>query len=261
MAGMRCPHCGRNIGVPDYVLRADVYCPKCHQTFQSETIALAVVQQRLGRGGLRLPGSPAVLEVPALPAQAAAATDAPASPQQPAYIQLVTPQRCHQCKGDLTTPIGRARTTIDCPLCQRRTSVYALLFHCPHGCRALLEAPLSRQGEPAACPGCARSIVIPSEIIFTDPEEVGDSSFSFRCRACKAWLAAGKEHAGSDGVCPQCLTVMPVPHGGYSASVSRAAAPGKEIRCRICQTKIPAQVAVCPRCRHVVPAANEDLAM
>src|SRR4051794_20022638 len=49
------------------------------------------------------------------------------SPWAPLTTSLTSPHECHQCQGPITAATGMARSTILCPLCSRKTSVYAVL--------------------------------------------------------------------------------------------------------------------------------------
>jgi hypothetical protein len=201
----------------------------------------------------------------ALPEPASLPEPPPAPKAAPQPINhatmLASPHWCSQCKGTIKEPTGLRRTTINCPLCTKRTSLYSILFHC-WKCQALLEAPTRCEGQQILCPNCQRNLEVPRDVIFNQAfDRIDERSnwFAFFCPVCDQEEIAEKKNVGKCGVCPHCLIVVEVPMWGHEAKPEPPPpAPSADplaslkesapIRCPSCYERIPAQSQVCRRC-------------
>ncbi len=153
-------------------------------------------------------------------------------------------------------PTGLRRCTVLCPSCRRKTSVYALIHHCPH-CRALLESPESHAGRNATCPNCRRSLAVPADLLLRGGHVAAEDSFLFRCPACSRVVESRRADAGKLAICPHCLVALRVPYSGSSHAtqlteaaldVTEAIQRGTNTRCRHCGLEMPKRAEKCPMC-------------
>src|SRR5208337_5307522 len=92
---------------PRHIEEARIRCPRCHITFQAT------------QGHLQTPGSSeTTLSAPG--------PEPVAEPEPPPGPMLTSPHRCHQCKQSIKEPTGKQATTVNCPWCKYRTSIYAV---------------------------------------------------------------------------------------------------------------------------------------
>lgn len=274
MAHMTCPNCSRQVRMPDYVLYATVLCPGCKKSYAAQCRDYDEALRIVSGPGFTPPKSQTNPEPPPtptppkqLPAPVAPVRTPqpppPTAPQEPSrpVPRLVSPHICSQCNGTITTPTALRRTTINCPLCTKRTSLYSTLFHC-WKCQALLEAPTRCDGQTVMCPNCERDLQVPREVIFL-PKGINNDQrpnwFAFYCPICERELIAEKENVGQYGVCPNCQIVLEVPNWGHEAKPEPPPPPASAdplaslkdsapIRCPNCYERIPAQSQVCRHC-------------
>jgi DNA-directed RNA polymerase subunit RPC12/RpoP len=241
VARIRCPSCGQKTGLPPYVEVALISCPRCKTLFQASVT---------GRYELVVP-SPTVVEPSAVRPPPEPEPEAPPGPM------LTSPHRCQQCKQSINQSFGKQATTVNCPLCKYRTSIYAVLYHCP-SCGTLLESPSTCEGADATCPSCKKRFRVPQNLLqVTLPKDATDDWFGFYCPNCERSVVAKREDVEKRAVCPHCLVVLAVPPLGYHVSGANASTPSDpleslhktaEMRCENCMAVIPKNCETCPRC-------------
>src|ERR1700733_5533725 len=113
MARLRCPHCGYNLKIPSYIVQALVQCRCCSRRFTLERVGQTYAVSLLTElpEGSAPPSPPAAFR----PAGAPLLRD----------LALTSPHHCQQCKQEIHLATGVPKTTIVCPACRNRTSVYA----------------------------------------------------------------------------------------------------------------------------------------
>src|SRR5262245_46119880 len=189
-----CPQCHGQMERPDAMRGLLVECPSCRCCFNA-------------RGGRVKVVSSAATEPPTPPAPVPQSPPMPPAvvPQSPPTPLLVLPYECQQCHGQIAAPTGLRRCTINCPLCDRRTSLYAVLHRCLH-CDRLLESPSACQGRQTTCPNCEQELTIPEDCVFRPGDEVTDPTwFGFDCPHCAGLLETKRDLVGHLAVCPGCL--------------------------------------------------------
>jgi hypothetical protein len=189
-----CPTCGWPLVLPDR--RRGIYfcCLNCEHGFDTGTANV------LSRKAAQNEREPPATQNPAL------VGDQPGT-------RLTSPHECLHCRENLPA-IGGRRTDCDCPHCGKRTSVYAVLHHCPE-CGVLLESPLSRAGQTSRCPACREHLAIPSDVLFNDGREQPDPTwFVFPCPSCRWALHTRPADVRKSAVCPSCLHPLVIPVGG-----------------------------------------------
>lgn len=249
-----CPHCGKSIKVAQCVVLAGFNCPRCSKYSE--------VRRNSWQAFPPPSAQESRTESPTAETSPFAPDSNPLPASDPAVIDplkvdslLTSPHACHQCKGPIETPTGFRRSTINCPKCQNRTSVYAV-FHLCRYCGILLESPTHQQGCETRCPRCGQSQEVPHDVLERKPPDPEDEDwFGVDCGNCGKSLAANKEHVGMWAVCPECLVTMEVPHSGYHLSnAGRARSPldplhsYTEKRCPNCGNHIPTRAVHCPLC-------------
>lgn len=249
---VHCPHCDWPLIVPARCADQWFECHNCIYTFcpdhvpQITNADLLVpvlsmrIRDRLPRGAARAAPPPALAPPPPEPPR-----------QRP---RLVVAHACTNC-GHALGATGQRRTTLNCPDCQKRTSVYAIQYHCPE-CDLLLEVPASMHDRMARCPGCSDQHTVPSDLLFNDAREpVNERWFAAQCPRCSVAVECPPQAADRTLVCPACLRVFkgppgggrlmlgPLPHGeplGGELSLQRP--------CRRCGLRIPLGTETCPYC-------------
>ncbi|MBL8795748.1 MAG: hypothetical protein JNM56_17725 [Planctomycetia bacterium] len=157
---------------------------------------------------------------------------------------------CHQCHGLIDQVIGKARTTLECPLCHNRTSAYAVTFRC-RDCSILLEAPTAQAGRSHPCPGCRRPQQVPANVLERSlpAAEHAAEWFKFHCPSCWDHVVVKKADVGQRAACPHCFVTLDVPHCGYQArETAEKKEPLPEVHCPRCALLIPMAATVCPLC-------------
>ena len=198
----------------------------------------------------------------------------------PVAAKLTSPHFCQHCRYPIHLSVGRREWTLPCPDCQCKTSIYAVVYHCP-GCQAMLEspanlltrtaprltylhdddAPPSLRQRSEKCPACARSVVVPFDVaVVRSKRALEEDEFQFSCPSCRASLEALKQHAGMRIVCPACLYIITVSRYGeaqaavttHAADPREAIARSADYACPHCANHIPVRAAVCPVCSRKV---------
>jgi hypothetical protein len=173
--------------------------------------------------------------------------------------RLTEPHRCHQCHGAIAEPVGLQRSTRLCPLCHKKTSIYARIYFCPE-CRDLLESPAASEGKRCRCPICNRFLTVPREVAFqAGAADIDPDWFTFPCPSCDKMLHSPRDCARELTFCPVCRQVFQVPDYGF-AEPQRILRPleGRQTvvyrpmrRCPRCQMAIPRQARECPYCSRI----------
>lgn len=190
-----CPNCGWPLILPDRRLGIHHRCLNCEHAFDTHTAPV------LSRKGQRQGEQPAPPSAP------------PEEHRRADHVRLTAAHHCTHCGGSLSGT-GLRRSSVDCPHCQRNTSVYAVLHHCPE-CATLLESPLSQQGTLGSCPACGERLTIPFDVLFNDGREQPDHTwFSFACPNCRQELRSKPGDANKTAVCPLCLRPQKIPAAG-----------------------------------------------
>jgi len=161
---------------------------------------------------------------------------------------LTAPHRCHQCKQSINEATGKQATTVNCPWCKCRTSIYAVQYHCP-SCGILLESPSAYEGAGDTCPSCQKRIRVPHNLLqVTPPKDATDDWFGFYCPNCSKRVVAKKEDVEARAVCPDCLVVIDIPPVGYHLAGATSSTPldpldslhkSVDMRCENCLASIP----------------------
>jgi hypothetical protein len=232
---LRCPYCSTGIKMQDYVLEALLWCIHCGREFQAK---------RDRRGPV------AWVTWAARPSPLQPIPQSLASEVTEESARLLVPHPCHQCHAPIAQVIGKARTTLECPACKNRTSVYAVTFRC-RDCSILLEAPTAQAGYSHPCPGCGKSQAVPASIVERSipPAEDADDWFGFYCPSCWDNVVVKKADVGERAVCPHCCVTFDVPHCGHRAQEPEGKQePLPEVHCPRCELLIPMGAAVCTMC-------------
>lgn len=234
-----CPHCRCKLNLPHHIIRATIHCPQCGHVYEATLPARS-----------RPAPVPAPAEEPEL---------------QPSPALLTSGHACQHCGALIESPAGRSRATVVCPVCDNKTSVYAILHRCPT-CRQLLESPSRSAGTPATCPRCLKALRVPKDVLLAEaPADAEEFWFGCYCPGCSGEVAARATDAGTYAVCPHCLIPLTVPHGGhYLQQPDRAPAhdplhalhDSKQVECPGCHSHFPARAPACPVCGTSAPAAS-----
>jgi DNA-directed RNA polymerase subunit M/transcription elongation factor TFIIS len=193
-----CPTCGWPLVLPDCRRGTYFCCLNCEHGFDTGTAS--VLSRKAAQNEREVRATPSPITNACL-----------------VSTQLTSPHQCHHCHESLPA-IHQRRTDIHCPHCSRRTSVYAVLYHCPE-CGAVLESPLARQGETGRCPACREHLTIPSDVLFNDGREKPDHTwFVFPCPGCRWALHSRSADARKSAVCPHCLYPLVIPLAGETAT-------------------------------------------
>jgi DNA-directed RNA polymerase subunit RPC12/RpoP len=221
--------------VPSHILEARIRCPRCRAIFSKK------------------PSS----EVQNAPPPPAAPDETEPEPSPPPGPLLTSPHPCHQCKRPIAEAFNKQATTVQCPWCKYRTSIYAVLYHCP-SCGSLLESPSSYEGVGETCPACQKRIQVPRNLLqAVPPRDVTDAWFGFNCPNCFKSVVAKKEDVETRVVCPHCLVVLDVPPLGYHLDGAKSSTPsdpleslhkGAETKCPWCLASVSKNCETCPRC-------------
>jgi hypothetical protein len=230
-----CPYCYEQLQLTDRERGRPIKCPRCASFFDADLEQSLEVPFQRGR---------------------ATGTQAQWHTAAARTTRLTADHTCHQCRDPLSVPTGLRRCTILCPGCQRKTSVYALIYHCPN-CRTLLESPETHAGKHAICPNCHRALVVPRDLLLRGGHEAAENHFLFRCAACTRIAESPRPDAGKHAICPYCLVVILIPFSGTSKAsqltdaaldVSEAIQRGTTMHCRHCGLERPKRAASCPMC-------------
>jgi len=236
MARFSCPDCPCPMKLPDYVIEATLRCPRCSRAFQVKGAA-----SPLGQATDERPGSP------------------------PRVGVLLAPShRCQHCASPILSLSGQPATTVVCPSCNKKTSVYAVLHRCP-SCGKLIESPSRSTGTETACPACDGPLLIPADVLRKEPPADPDEFwFGFDCLACSEEVATREKDVRTYAVCPHCLTSQIVPNSGhYLEGIDRPTPPrdpldslhaGKEVACAGCGKRFPSRASECPSCGTPTPS-------
>jgi hypothetical protein len=227
-----CPYCYHGQTITEDQWGDTVKCPVCANFFDTDTPEL----------------------VPS-PVTDATPPEVPRVIPKGYATSLTAPHVCHQCSDPLNVPTGVSRSTILCPWCHRKTSIYAVIHYCPW-CQCLLESPERRSGGLDPCPACKRKVRIPRNVLLkrgTTPPE--GERYAFPCPACSGGLEAQTQHAGETAVCPHCLKALQVPPCGEALvrfagprNVAEVVGRGANTRCPTCHQLIPCLATTCPYC-------------
>lgn len=241
MARVSCTFCGRKVKLPDYVVRASVRCPGCSQCFDVDRLACDTSEPKWS----------------AVVVSSVAAPTPPQTTSENVPPRLTSPHRCDQCRKPIDAATGLRKTTIVCPTCDQRTSIYAVIYAC-RSCGIRLETPTRLTGFPTTCPACNCQQTVPSDVLLTTLPNPPDSAwFGLYCPNCTGHLVANKQDVGASSVCPLCLVVLQVPHGGHylEGTIRQSTLDplsslqvSKEGRCDGCQARIPMRGEACPYC-------------
>jgi len=226
-----CPYCYQPQAVGDEQAAGPIRCPACGNFFDADAPAVVV-------------------------GDAAAALPPPVHAPERLATRLTAPHTCHQCKGAFPEPSGLPRSTRVCPLCHKKTSVYARIYFCPE-CRALLESPAATEGRRVKCPACERTVTVPRELAFRGREGDFDAAwFAYPCPACDQLLHSRRDCAREVTFCPACRQVCAVPDHGFAEAQRQphllderqAVVRGPMRRCPRCRMSIPRHGRACPYC-------------
>lgn len=179
----------------------------------------------------------------------------PESPREVRPFQLALPHHCVQCKGLIAAPTGQCRSTCNCPACGQRTSIYAVLFLCPHCC-ARLESPANSASKHTDCPACNTDLIIPRDMLRTERPFIDEEDhwFLFDCPSCNGLLYTSKEDVDALAVCPHCLVTLTVPRSGrYIDDSSPRDHYDIEQQCPVCKVHLPVACVRCPCCGSGLP--------
>jgi hypothetical protein len=208
------------------------------------------VEKRPANGLYRCPNCLTVFSL------SAAAPEASGRPQTQETPLLTDPHLCYQCGGELDVLAARRRCTVDCPWCDHRTAVYAIVYRCL-GCGSLLASPGAMEGEATHCPKCGVDVEVPRDEVFRAVgEPVDDRWFAIACEHCQGTLEALKAKVGQLGVCRHCLKPVRVPKWGYHLAEGgggildplAALGEGGLRHCPHCKLLKPSRATVCPHC-------------
>jgi hypothetical protein len=229
-----CPYCYQALPLHEGLQGVTVKCPCCRQFFDTDTPLPSFFSESRRTAPIEVKED--------------------GSPDRHATL-LTGPYACSRCAREINTPTGLRRSTILCPSCHCKTSLYAIIYWCPTS-KHLLESPICDAGRQTACPACQKPCEVPQDVLLRRRVPERESRwFAFHCPGCHAHLETAHQYAGRLAVCPECLHSLEVPYSGEALEPVMADGAARPARsqtlrsCPSCRLRIPAHARQCPYCR------------